>query len=76
MNCDHHAGNGITACAMSCSHESASSLTTAVIFVLPAPAAVSQPAEAMATPANLAPTEFAHLFEPPSPPPRASLFSL
>src|SRR5271169_3363204 len=29
MDCDHHAGSELTACAMTCSHESASSLTTA-----------------------------------------------
>ncbi len=76
MNCDHHAGSGLTACAISCSHESASSLTTAMIFVLPEPATVSQPTLTMAGAIHFAPVEFAHLFEPPSPPPRASLYSL
>jgi hypothetical protein len=61
---------------MSCSHESTSSLTTAVIFVLPEPATVSQPNLAMAGPVQFAPMEFAPLFEPPAPPPRASFFSL
>jgi hypothetical protein len=61
---------------MSCSHESTSSLTAAVIFVLPEPATVSQLTLTMAGPVQFAPMEFAHLFEPPSPPPRASLFSL
>jgi len=76
MACDHHGTDGLTDCAMSCSQESTSSLTSAVIFLLPEPASVSEPAVAIAAPAEFAPMEFARLFEPPSPPPRISLFSL
>src|SRR4029077_4710281 len=70
MTCDHHGAGGLTDCAMSCSQASPSSLTSAVIFVLPEPAFVSAPAATIAAPAEFAPMEFAHLFEPPSPPPR------
>ncbi len=76
MHCEHHGGTGMTNCAMACCHESNPSLTTAVIFVLPDPASISQPARAMAAPANFAPTEFLQSFEPLSPPPRIALFSL
>src|SRR5208282_3946390 len=64
MNCEHHAGNGMTDCVMSCSHESASSPVTAAIFVLPEPATISRPAEVTAARANVSQMEFAHLFEP------------
>jgi hypothetical protein len=76
MDCEHHSGNAIANCSMSCSHDSGPFLTTAVIFVLPAPVAISQPAPAMAAPLNFSPAEFGQSFEPLSPPPRIALFSL
>ena len=75
MDCEHHGGSAIANCSMSCSHESPF-LTTAVIFMLPAPVAILQPARAMAAPSNFSPAEFGQSFEPLSPPPRFVLFSL
>jgi len=76
MDCEHHGGSGTATCSLSCCRESSPSLTSAMIFVLPAPTTVSQPAQAMAAPANFVPAEFVQSFEPLSPPPRLSLFSL
>jgi hypothetical protein len=76
IECEHHGGIGLTNCSMSCSHESSPFLTTAVIFLLPDPVAISQPARAMAAPSNFSPAEFGQSFEPLSPPPRFVLFSL
>ncbi len=77
MDCGHHpGGSGIAYCSMSCCHESSHSFLSAVIFVLPEPAIVSQPAQAMSAPVDFAPMEFVRSFEPLSPPPRASLISL
>lgn len=75
-NCEHHGKGGFIACSMSCCHESGSSLTTAVIFLLPPTAIVSQPAAALASPVSFAPMAFVQSFDPPSPPPRTPLFSL
>ncbi len=74
MNCEH--GNGLADCAMSCPHETSAPLAAAVIFVVPEPAVLSQPGRNVAAPAEFVATEFVPSFEPPSPPPRASLFSL
>jgi len=76
IECEHHGGIGLTNCSVSCSHESSPLLTTAVIFVLPEPVAISIPASVMAGPASVSSAEFAQSFEPPSPPPRIALFSL
>jgi hypothetical protein len=76
MNCERHGGSALPDCSMSCSRESSPPLATAVIFVLPGPAVLSQPGEDMVAPPKFVPTEFVPSFEPPSPPPRASLFSL
>jgi hypothetical protein len=75
VNCEHH-GGGTPNCSMSCGQESSNSLTSAVIFVLPAPAIISQPVlDTLASP-SLEPAEFMQSFEPLSPPPRTSLLSL
>lgn len=74
--CEHHSNTGLIACSMSCCHQTTSSLTTAVIFLLPEPAIVSRPAVALASPSSLAPPEFVQSFDPPSPPPRALISSL
>ena len=76
MDCEHHGDNTLMVCSMSCCHQSSSSLTTAVIFLLPEPAIVSRPAVALASPSNLAPPEFVQSFDPPSPPPRTLISSL
>lgn len=74
-SCEHQ-GSGNPNCSMSCGQESSHSLTSAVIFVLPAPAIISQPAlDTVASP-SLAPAEFMQSFEPLAPPPRTSLLSL
>lgn len=76
MDCEHHGGSALANCSMSCCHESNPSLATAVIFLLPEAAIISRPTQAIAAPANFAPTEFVQSFEPLSPPPRVAFFSL
>ena len=76
INCTHHDDRVIAVCYMSCGQESSSSVTTAVIFVLPVPAAISEPAQALAAPTTFAPTAFVPSYDPLSPPPRTSHFSL
>ena len=76
MNCAHHGDSGIVNCSMSCGHDNSSSLTTAVIFVLPGPAAISQPALVLAAPTMFVPAAFVPSYDPLSPPPRTSHFSL
>lgn len=75
-NCAHHGDNEMVNCSMSCGHDSGSSLTTAVIFVLPTPAAISEPTQASAALTNFAPMAFVPSYDPLSPPPRKSHFSL
>lgn len=76
MNCAHHGESEIVNCSMSCGHDSRSSLTTAVIFVLPVPAAISKPTQASAALTFFAPTAFVPSYDPLSPPPRTSQFSV
>jgi hypothetical protein len=80
MECEHPSGSpkhgGMMNCSLSCCHENNVSVTNAIIFVLPEPAILSQPAQSMAAPHVLAPVEFAQSLEPLSPPPRGSFFSL
>jgi len=76
MNCEHHGAGGISSCSISCCHESNSSFAVATIFVLPVPTTISQPAQGMAAFSYFARSESLLKFEPLSPPPRSSLFSL
>jgi len=75
MDCDHSGGqthDGMTNCSLSCCKESNPVMAAAAIFVLPEPAALSQPGASLNTRASSRDTEFAQSFEPPSPPPRIS----
>ena len=80
MECEHPSGSpkhgGTMNCSMSCCHENNVSLASAIIFVLPEPAILSQPAQSVAAPLARAPVEFVPSLKPLSPPPRGSLFSL
>lgn len=76
MNCEHHGDKGIIDCSLSCGHETSPSVTASVIFVLPNPAAICEPAPALAAPTSLAPTAFVPSDDPLAPPPRTSHFSL
>jgi len=81
VDCEHHGGGSQNHgqgmdCAMSCGHESSSNLTTAVMFVLPGPANLSQPPQVIATIGSFTPVSFAPALEPLSPPPRMVLSSL
>jgi len=76
MNCERHDESGLTPCSMTCCQESTHSFTAALIFVLPEATIISEPARALATPVRFVPSEFLQSFEPLSPPPRLSLFSL
>lgn len=76
MNCAQHGDSGMVNCFMSCGDDSGSSVTTGVIFVLPVPAAISEPTQASAAPTFFAPTAFVPSYDPLSPPPRTSHFSV
>jgi len=75
INCDQHhtspVSSGISNCSLSCCHDSDRPTTTAAIFVLPQPTLLSAPAVTLAPPPQLALTNFAHVSDPLSPPPRA-----
>jgi hypothetical protein len=76
MNCEHHGDSGVVNCSMTCGHDGSPSVTTAVIFVLPESAAIRGPARTLAAPTSFAPTAFVRSYDPLSPPPRTSHFSL
>lgn len=76
MNCTHHGDSGIVNCSMSCGHNSSSSLATAVIFVLPVPGAISELSQVPEALTSFAPRTFVPSYDPLSPPPRTSHFSL
>jgi hypothetical protein len=76
MNCEHHGDGGIGSCSMNCGHESSPAVTTAAIFVLPDSAAIGEPGRALAISASLEPTALVPSYDPLSPPPRTSPFSL
>jgi len=74
--CEHHGGNsqpsGNMHCSMTCCHEAPVSFTSSTLFLVPQPAALSQPAELVAGVSLLAPSGLFHSLEPLSPPPRAT----
>lgn len=76
MNCEHHGDSGIVTCSMTCGHESSPTVTAGVIFVLPDSAAICEPARGLAAPTSFAPTASVPSYDPLSPPPRTSDFSL
>jgi hypothetical protein len=63
-------------CSISCCHETPSSFTNAILFLIPQPAALSQPAQSVAAVSVLALSEFCQSLEPLPPPPRAPFCSL
>jgi len=69
MDCGHEMA-GMTACSMSCCHDSDRSLVASMAFVLP-PSAVAAEATAIKSPIELTkPLDFPRSIEPLSPPPR------
>jgi len=69
MDCGHEMA-GMTACSMSCCHDSDRSLVASIAFVLPQSVAVA-PSAAVTSPIALAkPLDFPRSIEPLSPPPR------
>ena len=70
MDCGHVKHAGLTTCGMNCCHEEESSVVAAVIFVLPEPIQISEPAEARQACEHGRTLISSYLFEPPSPPPR------
>src|SRR6267143_797535 len=69
MDCGHEM-SGMTACSMSCCHDSDRSLVASMAFVLPGSIAAS-PSVASTSPTELAkPLDFPRTIEPLSPPPR------
>jgi hypothetical protein len=76
MDCDHSGPSGIADCSMSCCHEATPSFATAVIFVMPEPALLHVSLANIGVTPKLTATEFLQSFEPLSPPPRTSIFSI
>jgi len=76
MHCDHSGPSGIADCSMSCCHEHTSSFATAVIFVMPEPALLHVSLASIGVTPKLTETEFLQSFEPLSPPPRTTFFSI
>jgi hypothetical protein len=77
INCEHRGNNGIVVdCSMTCGHETSPSVTTGVIFVLPDSAAICEAAPALAAPVSFEPIALVPSYDPLSPPPRTSHFSL
>jgi hypothetical protein len=69
MDCGHEMA-GMTACSMSCCHDSERSLIASIAFVLP-PSPVAAEAIAIKSPIEFAkPLDFPRSIEPLSPPPR------
>jgi hypothetical protein len=69
MDCGHEMA-GMTACSMSCCHDSDRSLVASMAFVLP-PSTVAAKAAAIKSPIKLTkPLDFPRSIEPLSPPPR------
>jgi hypothetical protein len=62
-------------CSMSCCHETTASFAAAIVFLLPLPALLSQPAPVVASPRLVSASEFVRSIEPLSPPPRIRQFS-
>jgi hypothetical protein len=76
MSCNHDSNGGIVNCSMTCGHESSPSVTAGVIFVLPDSAAICEAAPALAAPVSFEPIALVPSYDPLSPPPRTSHFSL
>lgn len=79
QECEHQGGSQHTGnmnCSMSCCHETPVSFTTAILFLLPEPTILSQPAQSVATVSVLAASKCFQSLEPLAPPPRASFYSL
>jgi len=72
MECEQHCGRGILNCSMSCCHEQGASLMSGTPYVLPAPPAVSLPAETLNSSVAAECEEVLQVFAPPSPPPKIS----
>ena len=69
MDCGHEMA-GMTACSLSCCHDTDRSLVASMAFVLP-PSAVAAEATIIKSPIELAkPLDFPRFIEPLSPPPR------
>jgi hypothetical protein len=76
VNCEHHSGDHLSQCKMSCCQEGSHVMTAGVIFLLPDPASISELQRATDLTAAFAPREFLQSVEPLSPPPRVVPTSL
>jgi hypothetical protein len=70
--CAHGSQFGMIVCQMSCCRVQDQPLTGAVIFVLPDPMTIATAVEVTAAEPRTQADVIARLFEPPSPPPRAT----
>jgi hypothetical protein len=74
MDCGHDMA-GMTSCDMSCCQNTERPGMASLSFVLPEPVNIPQPIASVAETTKFVPTESLLSFDPPSPPPRTSLFS-
>jgi hypothetical protein len=70
MEFGHENRPGLMACRVSCCQDQSHSFVAAVTFLLPEPMTISVPVESATVVASSQAKIVAHLFEPPSPPPR------
>ena len=72
MKCRRGSQAGLMECRMSCCQNQEQALVGAVIFVLPEATTISVPSTFRTTEGKPLVRVIAHLFEPPSPPPRSN----
>jgi len=76
MDCGHESDGqthaGMTKCSLACCHDSNPAFAAAVVFVLPEPATLSQPAPSLSPVTKSSTMESVKSCEPPTPPPRIS----
>lgn len=70
MECNHGSRSEKMACRMSCCHDQDHLMTGMSIFVLPEPMTIFTAPESTSGVPETQMQVIAHLFEPPSPPPR------
>jgi hypothetical protein len=70
--CEHHAESAAMDCTMACCQAADSTITQAIIFVLPAAPVISTPLLAGDSIANFFSSRISPVFDPASPPPRTS----
>ena len=71
-NCEHHSKAAAMDCTVACCQTADSTVTQAIVFVLPTPPVISTPLLAEDPNANLLSSAISPVFDPASPPPRTT----